>query len=158
MPAGAAYLGGELRRTPGHDGHDGQTRLASHVNLFAGWSLFSTTCLSPASAESLTNSRHGTLRALAKITASFRRRLTDLPFRDGRDGVVPVAVEVVILDVELFQGCLWDLDALRIVPPVDVADDIQTGFCLSRESGVCEEFGYQAARRKACILLVSCFR
>src|SRR5271154_4524421 len=26
----------------------------------------------------------------------------------------------------------------------------------ARESGVCEEFGYQAARRKACILLVSC--
>src|SRR5580658_9148450 len=30
------------------------------------------------------------------------------------------------------------------------------GLILSRESGVCEEFGYQAARRKACILLVSC--
>ena len=27
---------------------------------------------------------------------------------------------------------------------------------LTRGSGVCEEFGYQAARRKACILLVSC--
>ena len=27
---------------------------------------------------------------------------------------------------------------------------------ITRESGVCEEFGYQAARRKACILLVSC--
>ena len=27
---------------------------------------------------------------------------------------------------------------------------------FTRESGVCEEFGYQAARRKACILLVSC--
>jgi hypothetical protein len=26
----------------------------------------------------------------------------------------------------------------------------------TRESGVCEEFGYHAARRKACILLVSC--
>ena len=36
------------------------------------------------------------------------------------------------------------------------ADDIGGHSWCTRESGVCEEFGYQAARRKACILLVSC--
>ena len=40
------------------------------------------------------------------------------------------------------------------VPEQRVDMLIADGF--TRESGVCEEFGYQAARRKACILLVSC--
>jgi hypothetical protein len=41
----------------------------------------------------------------------------------GRDGVIPVSMEVVILDVEFFQVCLWDFNALRIAPPIDVAGD-----------------------------------
>jgi hypothetical protein len=39
-------------------------------------------------------------------------------------------VEVVILDVEFFQGCFGDFDALRITPPVNVTGDIEACFCL----------------------------
>jgi hypothetical protein len=38
----------------------------------------------------------------------------------------------------------------------EAANVILTRTLKARESGVCEEYGYQTARRKACILLVSC--
>ena len=49
---------------------------------------------------------------------------------DGRDGIIPVPVEVVGLDIEGFEGCFRDLDALRIAPPVDVTGDREAGFCF----------------------------
>jgi hypothetical protein len=39
-------------------------------------------------------------------------------------------MEVVIPDVEVFQSCFGDLNALRITSPVNIAGDAQTGFCL----------------------------
>ena len=38
--------------------------------------------------------------------------------------------EVVGLDIEGFEGCFRDLDALRIAPPVDVTGDREAGFCF----------------------------
>ena len=53
--------------------------------------------------------------------------------------------------------------SLRVSSPVERERSVEDsepprrrGDSITRESGVCEEFGYQAARRKACILLVSC--
>jgi len=39
-------------------------------------------------------------------------------------------LEVVGLDIEGFEGCFRDLDALRIEPPVDVTGDREAGFCF----------------------------
>jgi hypothetical protein len=47
----------------------------------------------------------------------------------GEDGVVPVAMEVVIPDVEVPEGRFLDLDALRVTAPIDVAGDREAGFC-----------------------------
>src|SRR5271156_4587729 len=48
---------------------------------------------------------------------------------------------------------------LKHLPSRDTFDRLDiffTEYIGTRESGVCEKFGYQVARRKACILLVSC--
>jgi paraquat-inducible protein A len=68
---------------------------------------------------------------------------------------------VVILTIfaaETFDPRLmWDTAERRVGAAGRDAMSLETGLEEgTRESGVCEEFGYQAARRKARILLVSC--
>src|ERR1700680_2969664 len=45
------------------------------------------------------------------------------------DGVVPVAMEVVIPDVEVPEGRFRDLDALRVTAPIESAGYREAGFC-----------------------------
>jgi hypothetical protein len=59
----------------------------------------------------------GTWKNNCFILASFHA----FRFCEWGDCVVPVPMEIVVLYVEIFQGRFRDLDALWIVPPIDVA-------------------------------------
>ena len=46
------------------------------------------------------------------------------------EGVIPVWMELVIGDVQFFESGFGDFESLGIATPVDVAADVQPGFCF----------------------------